>query len=47
METKFIKVFENEKEADAFAIIHNTKTIIRYDWDEVFEKIIRYFIVEY
>lgn len=47
MEIKFIKVFENEKEADAFAIIHNTKTIIHYDWDEVFEKIIRYFIVEY
>lgn len=47
METKFIKVFENERDADAFAVVHNTKTIVHYDWDDVFNKIVRLFIVEY
>lgn len=47
MNTMFIKIFDNEKEANSFAVIHNAKTIIRYDWDDIFQKIIRQYVVKY
>lgn len=47
MDVKFIKVFDNEREANSFAMIHNTKTIIRYDWDDLFQKIILQYVVKY
>ena len=43
---EFIRIFDNEKEADDFAMIHHTKAIVRYDWDEVFG-IIRQYVVSY
>lgn len=47
MDIKFIKVFDNEEEANKFAIIHHVKTIIHYDWDGFYNKIIKQYIVKY
>ena len=43
---EFIRIFDNEKEADDFAMIHHTQVAVRYDWDEVFG-IIRQYVVSY
>lgn len=47
MNIMFIKVFDNEAEANQFALIHHTKTIIHYDWDEMLNRIIKQYIVQY
>lgn len=47
MNTKFIKIFDNEVEAEQFANAHHTKAIIRYDWDDFYMRIIEQFVVKY
>lgn len=47
MNTQFIRIFDNEVEAETFASTHHTKTIIRYDWDEFYMRIIKQFVVKY
>lgn len=47
MNTKFIKVFDNERDASAFATVRGAKVIMRYDWDVLLDKMICEFVVEY
>ena len=47
MDVKFIRVFDNEIKANSFAMVHNKKVIIRYDWDDLFQVIIRQYVVKY
>lgn len=47
MNITFIRIFNNEAEASNFAIVHQSKVIVRYDWDEISNIIIKQFIVKY
>lgn len=47
MNNNFIKIFNNEKEANIFAAIHNTQAVIYYDWDAFANRIIRQYVVKY
>lgn len=44
---KFIKIFTNEKEAYRFAVQRGARVSIRYEWDEVCNRLIREFVVRY
>lgn len=42
----FVRFFNKEEDAIHFAENHNSKVIIRYDWDDLYG-IIRYYEVSY
>lgn len=44
---KFIKIFTNEIEATRFAEAKGARVVVRYDWDSLFERMVREFVVEY
>lgn len=43
----FIQVFSIEKRAIEFAKQNSGKIFIKYDWDEVHNRMIKYYIVKY
>lgn len=43
----FIKIFMNSLEAETFAKEVKGTIIIRYDWDEITNKMIKEFVVKY
>ncbi len=43
----FVKVFSVEKNAQKFAKENGGKVIVRYDWDDMRQKIVRQYIVKY
>lgn len=47
MTIQFIKIFYSLSEAESFAALHAAKIIIRYDWDDMKETIIKEYEVRY
>jgi hypothetical protein len=43
----FIKVFRDEKDALRFAALKNAKVIVRYDWDNMTNRLIKEFVVKF
>lgn len=43
----FVKIFKTEKAARAFAEKVGARVIVRYEWDEICERLIREFVVKY
>lgn len=42
-----IRMFEVEKDAIRFALEKRGKVTIKYDWDEIHNKMIKYFVVKF
>lgn len=42
-----IKMFTIEKNAIAFARKHNGKIIIKYDWDDLKNRLIKFYLVKF
>lgn len=47
IKTNFIKIFSVEKNAEKFAKEKNSKVQVRYEWDDMKQKVVRQFIVKY
>ena len=47
IKTNFMKIFSVEKNAQKFAKEFGGKVVVRYDWDDMRQKVIRQFIVKY
>lgn len=47
IKTNFIKVFSVEKNAERFAKENKGKVQVRYEWDDMRNKIVKQFIVKY
>lgn len=44
---KFMKIFTNYIEAQAFAILKSGRITVEYDWDEMTRTIVRHYIVKF
>ena len=44
---KFMKVFTNYIEAQAFAVLKGGRVIVEYDWDEMTRTIVRHYVVKF
>ena len=47
IKTNFVKVFSVEKNAERFAKENEGKVQVRYEWDDMRNKIVKQFIVKY
>lgn len=44
---KFMKLFVIQHEAELFALTHGGEISIRYDWDELRNQMIKFYVVKF